>query len=252
MKQTLIALMMLVLAAAPAWAQEGQTEQSGEESFGSGLIDLETMSDKISVCITKFEDIVVFYVLPVGWEGAQQGATDTTGKLDEELNRYVLLSRSPMVDENGAPDLVFELSIYRDLMLEGWDQGMSEEERNEMEESAFWEFVDAQMGVNAKSGWHCVTPQSEIVAKPYSTGTRPPTFFVPIFYEREGKINIYTFTSITAGKIWVLKFLVKSDQIDNYGALIAYIINNSFAMPEEDFEEYQRLYNKENPKTPED
>jgi hypothetical protein len=236
-----------LLTAAPAWAQEDDPD-----IMGSGVITPEQMSEDISVCITKFENIVVFYVLPRGWEGAEQGIDRETGRLDEELNRYVLLSRSPMAEDDEAPDFVFELSIYREVLPEEWDAGLSEEERSEMEESAFWDFVNMQMGVNAKAGWHCVTPQSEIKAKPYSTGTRQPTFFVPIFYEREGKVNIYTFTSITAGKIWGLKFLVKSDQIDNYGALIAYIINNAFAMPEEDFEEYQRQYNKDVPQTPED
>lgn len=235
-----------LLAAGPAWAQEG------DEPYDSGLITFEDLSEDLSVCITSFEGIVVFYVLPRGWEGAEQGVDRQTGKLDEELNRYVLLSRSPMTDESEAPDLVFELSIFREVLPSEWDAGLSEDEKSEMEEAAFWEFIDAQMAVNAKAGWHCVTPLEEIKAKPYGTGTRPPTLFVPIFYEREGKVNIYTFTSITAGKVWVIKFLVKTDQVDNYGALIALILNNSFAMPEEAFEEYQQMYGQDTPQSPED
>jgi hypothetical protein len=245
---TIVALAGLLLTAVPAWAQEESTE---DESAGSGLITFEDLSQNLVVCATEFEGIVVLYVLPKGWEGAEQGVDRQTGKLDEELNRYVLLSRSPMADENEAPDMVFELSIFRQGLPEDWDEGLSEDEKQEMEESAFWDFIDAQMSQALKDQWHCVTPQSEIQAKPYGTGTRAPTFFVPVFYEREGKVNIYTFTSITSGKIWMLKFLVKAEQADNYGALIALILNNTFAMPKEKFEEYQRSAGREVPQTPE-
>lgn len=261
-----------LLAATPAWAQQdntqsgssqqggsqqasGQTsdsQQDNPDDTGSGVITAEQLSDDISVCITKFEGIVVFYILPRGWEGAEQGVNRQTGKLDEDLNRYVLLSKSPMTDDNGVPDLVFELSIYREVLPESWDENLSEDEKSDMEQAAFWDFIDTQMSLNAKAGWHCVTPTDQIKAKPYGTGTRPQTLFVPIFYEREGKVNIYTFTSITAGKVWTMKFLVKSDQADNYGALIALILNNSFAMTEDEFAKYQEEYNEAVPQSPED
>lgn len=83
--------------------------------------------------------------------------------------------------------------------------------------------------------------------------TRPPTVFVPIFYEVPPAHNskskgsvLYTFTSVVNGKVWMLKFLVAKDQIDNYGALIALILNNSFGMTKAEYEELVRKA-KENP-----
>jgi hypothetical protein len=228
--------MAALLTMAPAWGQDDQQEG------GAGVITIDEWATNISNCITKFEGLVVLYVLPKGWEAGEQGVDPQTGKLNEDLNRYVLLSRSLRKDADGVPELLFELSIYREVLPEAWDEGLSVKEKSEMEQAAFWDFIDAQMGVNARTGWRCITPTAEIKAEPYGTGARPATYFVPIEYEREGKVNLYTFTTVTAGKVWTIKFLVEADKGKNYGALITYILNNSFAMSEEQFDQYQEQY----------
>lgn len=234
-----------LLAAAPAWAQDSAGES------GAGVISVPDL-DNIANCVTLFEGLAVLYVLPKGWEGAEQGVDRQTGKLDEELKRYVLLSRSPQRDDNGAPHLVFELSIYRQALPVEWDASLSAAERAEMEQAAFWEFIDAQLAVHAEQGWELDMPQDSIAAKPYGTGARPSTYFVPVHYEREGKIKLYTFTSVAAGKVWSLKFLVQAEQDENYQALIAFILNNSFAMSEAKFAEYQEQYGQAVPPRPAD
>lgn len=235
-----------LLAAAPAWAQDDAQEG------GSGVITRDDWANNISNCITKFEGIVVLYVVPKGWEGAEQGVDPKTGKLDEDQNRYVLLSKSPRADENGVPECLFELSIYREVLPEEWDESLSKEEQSEMEQAAFWDFIDAQMKLNAKLGWHCDTPTDDIKSIPYGTGVRPPTYFVPVQYEREGKVRLYTFTTITADKVWTMRFLVQVAQAKNYEALIAFILSNSFAMSEEKFDKYQEEYGQVVPTSPED
>lgn len=232
-----------LLLAAPAWAQEDPADG------GAGVI---AGPDNIANCITKFEGVVVFYVLPKGWEGAEQGVDRETGELDEDLQRYVLLSRSPRTDANGAPDLVFELSIYREALPSSWDADLSAAERAEMEQAAFWEFIDAQLAVNTEEGWELVTPEASIAAKPYGTGARPSTYFVPVSYERAGRLRLYTFTTVTAGKVWSLKFLVSAEQDRNYTALISFILNNSFAMSEAQFDRYQEQYGQAVPPEPAD
>ncbi len=40
--------------------------------------------------------------------------------------------------------------------------------------------------------------------------------------------------------MWTLKFLVAEDQIDNYGALIALILDNSFGLTEAEMKEMEK------------
>jgi hypothetical protein len=231
--RTAIACAIVMLLVQPAWAQDSVPE----DTVGSGAITFEDLSEGLEVFATHREGIVVFFVLPVGWPVAEPGADRETGELSEELGRYTLLSRSLVADDDEAADLVFEMTVFSNALPEEWAEGTTEEEQAELEKSAFWDFLDVQMSQSLRAGLHCVTPAEEIKAKPYGTGTRPPTYFVPIFYEPQGGgARIYTFSSVYDGKVWMLKFLVKEDQIDNYGALIALITNNSFAMTEAEFE----------------
>ncbi|MBN2082064.1 hypothetical protein JW859_07635 [bacterium] len=241
MRKALIIMLFAILAATPVWAQDDPNER------GSGAISIDDLEDSINVCTTVFEGIAVFYILPKGWEGAEQGVDRKSGVLDEELNRYVMMSRRPLVEGDDTEDFVFELSIYRYGIPTDWGEEVTPEERAELEESAFWDFINMQMSESIKSGMDCVSPAESIKAKPYGVGTRKPTYFVPVFYRLDDQLNIYTFTSVTAGKIWTVKFLVEADQAENYEALIALILNNSFAMTEAQFAEYQAQYGKEVP-----
>ena len=236
MKQTcglwvvLLAAVLLLPVAAHAQATEG-----GEG--GSGVITIDQLDKDLEVFFTEYAGINVFYVLPRGWDVGEQGVDKETGKLMENVNRYVLVSRSPVVDENDVPDLVFELSIFDYGLFDGMPAGVSDEERATYEQESFMAFLDVQLSDALNSGLHCLSDPGDIRPKPYGTGTRPPTLFVPIYYETQGAAKIYTFTSAYDGKVWMLKFLVKADQVQNYGGLIALILNNSFALTPEEFAE---------------
>jgi len=242
MQRAILIALLMVLAAAPAWAQD----PPDPDERGSGAITIDQLESSVNVCTTVFEGIAVFYILPKGWEGAEQGVS-SEGEFDEDLNRYVMMSRSPMAEGDESPDFVFELSIYRLGIPTEWDESLTDEQVAEMKETAFWTFIDTQMTESIKAGMDCVSPAESIKSKPYGVGTRMPTYFVPIFYQLDDELNIYTFTSVTAGKIWTMKFLVEADQAENYEALIALILNNSFAMTEEQFAEYQEQYGSEVP-----
>lgn len=240
MKQ-LYGLWAIVLAAlllVPVAAQAQTTAPS--DAIGSLVITNEQMANDVEVFITAHAGINVFYILPRGWDVGEQGVDKETGELMENVNRYVLVSRSPVVDENDVPDLVFELNIFDYGLLDGMPEGLSDEERMRYEADAFTSFLDVQLSDALNSGLHCLSNPGDIVPKPYGTGTRPKTLFVPIYYETQGGAEIYTFTSAYAGKVWMLKFLVKADQVANYGGLIALILNNSFALTPEEFDEYNQ------------
>lgn len=227
-----IAIAVALACLQAAWAQEGPPEGT----VGSGAITIEDLNN-IEVFATHREGIVVFFVLPPGWPVAEPGVDRETGELDESLVRYTLLSRSPVADENEVADLVFEMTIFKEALPEEWAEDLTEEEKAELEQAAFWDFLNAQLGAAINSGLKVVSDTADIAAQPYGTGTRPATYFVPIYYETQGGgAMIYTFTSLYAGKVWMLKFLVKEEQVDNYGALIAFILNNSFAMTEAEFD----------------
>ena len=144
MRKLYIYLMLLVVLAmgtvAPALAQpEGEEEGGGSTVIG--LTDLEN----IQQLVTERNGIVVCYVLPQGWVIGEQGVDKATGELMENINRYVLVSRSPVVDEDDAPDCTFELSIFEHGLFDEMPAGLSKEEEKEYEAQAFLAFLDVQI-----------------------------------------------------------------------------------------------------------
>jgi hypothetical protein len=229
-----IAALLVALTAQPVFAQSDPPD----DYFGSLAITLEQLSEDVVNYISQREGIAVFYVLPRGWEVAEQGVDPETGEINPDMPKYIVGSRSPVIDEEEAPDLVFELNIYRHGLLEEMPEGLGEDERRQYEQDEFFNFLDVQLATNIALGLSCANP-NEIYPKPYGLGSREPTYFVPIYYETEGGSMVYTFTSVTAGKVWMLKFLVKESQIENYTPLVSLIVNNCFALTDADFAAWQ-------------
>jgi hypothetical protein len=243
-----------VLQTTAALAQAKTNGAKGGEptgSIGSGAITATQFTKDLQILMTEWQGSVINFVLPRGWELVEEGIDKKTGKLKDDLAIYSLISRAPVTKKGDATDLLFELDIFKQGLLENLPADTPADQRNEPTQIKY--FLNAQISMNIKAGAKCVTKPQDIVAKPYGPPTRPPTMFVPIFYEVPPPHNskskgsvLYTFTSVVDGKIWMLKFLVARDQIDNYGALIALVLNNSFAMTKAQYEEMLRQ-SKEKP-----
>jgi hypothetical protein len=241
----LLFVIILALAATPALAQDKDSNKQGELPpgvVGSGAITLQQLTEDLQFLITEKYGIVVAFVLPRGWELVEQGIDPKTGKLREDLNVYSVISRAPVAKKGDPTDLIFELHIFKRGLLEDLPKNTKPEDKTEAVQ--FRNFLDEQLGINLKAGLKCLTKAADINAKPYGPPTRPKTYFVPIFYEvppppdSGGKGSmLYTFTSVAGNKIWMLKFLVSKDQVDNYGALIAFVLDNALAMTKQQYEE---------------
>lgn len=243
-----------ILLATSAWADGGANGAKGGEptgSIGSGAITATQFTKDLQILMTEWQGTVINFVLPRGWELVEAGMDPKTGKLRDDLKIYSLLSHAPVAKKGDATDLLFELDIFKQGLLEDLPADTPADQRTEP--AQFNGFLNTQITINIKAGARCVTKPQDIVAKPYGPPTRPPTMFVPIFYEvppahnSKGKGSVlYTFTSVAGGKVWMLKFLVAKDQIDNYGALIALILNNSFGLTKAEYEA-MIIKSKENP-----
>jgi hypothetical protein len=234
-----IALIIAVPAGA-AHAQQNNGDDVPPGTKGSGVITLEQMTEDLQFFRIEQEGIFVHFVLPAGWELVEEGVDPATGEVDPDIPAYVLLSRSPIHTADEPTDFIFELDIYHQGLTEDLPADLPEEERNPGVQ--LWNFLNAQMSLYLKGGLTCRTARNEIEAKPYGTTSpqRQPTFFVPLAYDTPTGAELYTFTTFTGDKVWTLKFLVAEDQIDNYGALIALILDNSFGLTEKELKEQQK------------
>lgn len=233
-------LCCLLFMAAPARAQQSQ------DSAGSGMITIDDFADSIEWMATSYEDIVILWILPKNWEVAEQGVDPETGELDERMGRYVLMARAPMFEDETEPDMVIELSIYRTSLHEGLPEDATKEEVAEHEEEMMLAFLDTQISEALHNGLVCLTESEDMGFLPYGTGTRPPTYFFPLkFATPNNETMIYTFSSAYKDRVWGLRFLMKEEQVDNYLPLVALIVNNSFAMTEEEYT--QGHYDMESP-----
>lgn len=244
-----------MLLTTATWAQSSVNGNSSGEppgSMGSGAITATQFTKDLQILMTEWQGTVINFVLPRGWELVEAGLDSKTGKLRDDLKIYSLISRAPVAKKGDPTDLLFELDIFKQGLLEDLPADTPADQRTEP--AQFNGFLNAQITINIKAGARCVTKPQDIEAKPYGPPTRPPTMFVPIFYEvppphnSKGKGSVlYTFTSVAGGKVWMLKFLVAKDQIDNYGALIALILNNSFGLTKAEYEEMIRKANSTPP-----
>ena len=227
-----------VLVAAPCFAQGNDGRPAG--TVGSGSITVEQILQDIVQYTAERNGINVFFVLPRGWELQEEGLDKQTGELVEGVPAYMLLSRAPVADPDDPTDLVFEMLIYEQGLTENLPEDLPEEERTH--KARFRGFLDAQLSQALSRGWTVETDVKDIVPKPYGPDDRPygQTAFVPIFYKTEEGAMLYTFTSVAWDTVWMLRFLVAKDQTDNYGALIALILDNSFALTDEQYEEIER------------
>lgn len=228
--------------AAPAKSGGGSGEPSG--SIGSGAVTATQVTEDLQFLLTEREGIVVNFVLPRGWELVEEST-------DPKRSIYALISRAPVTKKGDPTDLLFELDIYKHGLLEDLPAATPKEERDPGVQ--LWNFLNAQITMNLKAGAKCTTRPQNIAAKPYGPPSREPTMFVPIFYDvpappkTKGKgSSLFTFTSMVGDKVWMVKFLVAKDQVDNYGALIALVLNNSFGMTKAQHDELVKQ-SKENP-----
>jgi hypothetical protein len=231
-------VVLVLLAAVPAFAAPTKPPKSTSDpdTNPSGVITLEQLTKELQYLTAQKEGIVVNFILPKNWEVVEEGIDAKTGKVREDLNVYSLLSRRPVADPKDPTDFIFELDIYKHGLTEG-GQTNPKTGKPSTPADQFKEFLDVQMGINIKGGLKVTSKPGEIVPHEYGPKNRPKTIFVPVFYETPSGAMFYTFTSVAGDKIWQMKFLVSKDQTENYGALIALILDNSFGMTEAEFQE---------------
>lgn len=207
-----------------------------KDAIGSGAITLQQMSEGLQFLTAQKEGVVVNFVLPDTWELVEEGIDAKTGKVKEDLNVYSLLSRRPVADPRDATDFIFELDIYKHGLMEGAKADPKTGQPPEAKDQ-FKSFLDLQMSINIKAGLKVLSKPNEIVPKLYGPPSRPRTVFVPIYYETPQGALLYTFTSVAGQKVWQLKFLVSKDQVENYGALIALMLDNAFGLTEQEYKD---------------
>ena len=209
-------------------------------TVGSGAMTMQQMQSGLQYLVAQKYGISVNYVLPKTWEVVTK---ELPGK-DKTPGVFVTSSRKKMADPNEPTDFIFELSIFEPDITKGLDPKAKDFDAKMGE--AFKKFLDAQMSVNIKGKNKVISRASDIVPKKYGPkadekgmSTRPPTTFVPIHYEvppPKGKgdaAELYTFTGLTGGRIWQLKFLVNQEANQVYEPLIALMVNNTFALTNE-------------------
>lgn len=200
----------------------------------SGVITIEQLG-KLQTFTIKVADIAVFFVLPQGWELEEPTVDRTTGKQLDKVNVYVVYSNSVGHEDQKVPDLIFELTVFLKGLDEDLPPDIPEEQRSVGYQ--FRRFLNEQISYNLKGGLDLKTPLSAIDAKPYGTSSkRAPTLFVPLKFEVPQGGELYTFSSFTGNKAWQIRFYVEENQIENYGALIALILDNAFGLTKDEFE----------------
>lgn len=206
-------------------------------TVGSGAMTMEQMKSGLQYLVAQKYGISVNYILPKGWEVVTKelpGNGNTPGV-------FVTSSRKKMADPNDPTDFIYELSIYQPDITAGLDPKAKDFEKQMGD--AFKSFLDSQLRVNLKAQNKVISRASDIQPKKYGpkadkngASTRPQTTFVPIHYEvppPKGKgdaAELYTFTGLTGGHIWQLRFLVNQDMNGVYEPLIALMVNNTFAL----------------------
>lgn len=234
----LLALLAGLTAVAGAAADTGK--QKGDlppGTVGSGAMNLEQLTKQLQFLSAQKEGIVVNFILPKGWELVEEGVDAKTGKVREDLNVYSLLSRRPVADPKDPTDFLFELDIFKHGLLEG---AKADAKTGKMPTDAdrFKDFLDTQMSINIKGGLKVTSKPADITPRAYGPDKgRPKTIFVPVFYQTPTGADLYTFTSVSGDKVWQVKFLVSKGQTENYGALIALMLDNTFGMTDAEYKE---------------
>lgn len=241
----LITIALGLALAAPVWADtkpapKDQGPPPG--TTGSGAISLEDLAKNVQTLQVRKYGIVVNYVLPHGWEVLEQGKDPKTGKLREDKGMYVVLSRRPMPDPKEPTDFIFELDLFEKGLTEDLPKDTKPDKRAEIRAERMWGFLNGQISLSLKNGWKLKTQKREIDYKEYGPDSRgKKTNLIPIFYEvppdpklKDSKgAMLYTFTSFEGETIWMLKFLITKGTEDQHGALIAFMLNNAWAVTEE-------------------
>jgi hypothetical protein len=154
---------------------------------------------------------------------------------------FTTMSRRKMASPNDPTDFIFELNIYEPNITAGIDD-KDQKKFDDAVGKRFRDFLDAQLSLNIQGKNKVISRASDIAPKKYGPtprngiSTRPQTTLVPIHYQvpppkgQGNSAELYTFTGLTGGRIWQLKFLVNADMVKTYEPLIAIIVNNAFAL----------------------
>lgn len=253
MKYTILLVVLSVgllgsALAAPAKPQKPKDDRP-PGTVGSGAISYEQISAGLQYLIAAKHGIAVNYVLPKGWEVVEK-VIPGSGK---SPGVFTTMSRRKMPDPSDPTDFIYELSIYEPNITASIPKNLSKEAYDKEVGKRFREFLDAQLVVNLKGQNKVISSASDIVPKQYGpkneagVTTRPPTTFVPIHYQvpppkgqKGDAAELYTFTGLTGGHIWQLKFLVNQDAVPTYESLIAIMVNNTFALTAEQQKELEK------------
>jgi hypothetical protein len=239
---TLLLLMLGASSALAAPAAKPKGKPADDRPAGthdSIAMTVDQMYKDLQFLVAQKYGTNVHYVLPKGWEIVEQtreGKTDKQGRKVPGV--YTVVSRRKMADPKEPTDFIFELDIYQPDILADMATNLSQDEETKQTGLRFKSFLDAQLKMNLQAGFKCLSTAGEISPKLYGPdGTRPKTTFVPIRYRTKEGALLYTFTSLTGGQVWQLKFLVSKDQEKNYEGLITILVNSAFALTDKQFQE---------------
>ena len=238
MRIIMLACGMLLVLNLGAWAQTSKEDIEKQlDHERSGVITLEQLQKDLNTHHTGFGGIVVSFVLPKGWDPVEATVDPKTKLQYEEIGVYSLVAASPTLEPEEPPDMVFELDIFEKGLLSDLPDSTPEAERNPVFQMQ--NFLNEQINFHIKGGLEFITPVRDIKPKKYGTSlVRDATWFTHIKFEvPEGGGMLYTFTSLTGDIVWMVKFYVADGQTENYSALIALILNNTFGLSEQEFNE---------------
>jgi hypothetical protein len=222
-----------MFVAAPAQAQtSGKDLPSGTER--SMAITIDQMQNAVEKLRTVRDGMVVHFVLPKGWDLVEQGIDPKTGEPIKSVGIYALLARRPMPG-NTPTDFIFEMDIYERRLMEDLPPDLPEEEK--AEDYQFMNFLNAQIAINARAGMKMTSEIRDIQPKEYRKGS----YWVPIYYESQTTgAKLITFATAVDRKLVMLKFLISKDALDLHSGLVAFIINNSWVISEEDLKKMEQ------------
>jgi hypothetical protein len=228
--------------AAPATKESPKGNDVPKDSAGSIVIPIQSMAEDLQMLEARKYGIVVRYILPKGWK-VEEAKDAETRKLRDDMHVYIVTSARPMPDPGDKTDFVFELDMYEQTISEALPKDSNSKDLQAAYMKAFLAFLDEQLSMNLKQGYKLLNNVKDIQPKEYGPDSRGKyTYFWPIYYElppppknKEGLkgAHLYTFTSYEGDRIYMLKFLVSKDMVEQHAGLIAFMLDNCWAVTEE-------------------
>ena len=227
---------LLLLWALPLAALAQDVED--DETASSLAITAQQLQEDLQYLMIAQQDIVMHIVLPRNWETVEQGL-DEDGNIRDDVDRFLLMARQSVIDPEDATTFIVELAIFKQRLLDGVTPAPTEALKDEQRAQQLWLFLNEMISGYLGQGLDVVTQTRDIAAKEYGIGDyRPKTMFVPIhFRHTENKTELFTFTGFEGDTIYTLSFLVSATQVENRRGLIGFIVNNTFSLTQEAWED---------------